>query len=64
MSCRLWSSSLLSNLFPQMSPEQVGQLYELMLAAKGEMTEDEREAQIEATLTGMGVPTGKDGAQS
>lgn len=54
----------MGNLLPQMSPEQVGQLYELMLAAKGEMTEDEREAQIEATLTGMGVPTGKDGAQS
>lgn len=46
-----------------MSPEQVGQMYELMLAAKGEMTEAEREAQIETTLKGMGVPTGKDDSQ-
>lgn len=48
----------------QMSPEQVGQLYELMLAARGgEMTEQERESQIESTLQGMGVPTGPSKAQ-
>lgn len=49
--------------FAQMSPEQVGQLYELMLAAKGEMTESEREKQIETTLQGMGIPTGQNGAR-
>lgn len=47
----------------KMSPEQVGQLYELMLAAKGEMTESEREKQIETTLQGMGIPTGQNGAR-
>jgi hypothetical protein len=41
-----------------MSPEQIGQLYELMLAARGgEMTEAEAERQIDETLTGMGIPT-------
>lgn len=41
-----------------MSPEQIGQLYELMLAARGgEMTEAEAEKQIDETLTSMGVPT-------
>lgn len=45
-----------------MSPEQIGQLYELMLAARGhEGTEEQREAQIEETLTSMGIPTGKNG---
>ena len=41
-----------------MSPEQIGQLYELMLAARGgEMSEAEAEKQIEDTLTDMGIPT-------
>lgn len=42
-----------------MSPEQVGQLYELMMAARGgvPMSEQEREKQIEDTLTDMGIST-------
>lgn len=44
---------------PQMSPEQIGQLYELMMAARGgvPMSEQEREQQIEDTLTDMGIST-------
>ena len=44
---------------PQMSPEQIGQLYELMMAARGgvPMSEQEREKQIEDTLTDMGIST-------
>lgn len=51
-------------ILEKMSPEQIGQLYELMVAAKGEMTESEREQQIQDTLTGMGIPTTPDGAPS
>lgn len=39
-----------------MSPEQIGQLYELMLAARGEMTEAQADQQIQDTLTDMGIP--------
>ena len=42
-----------------MSPEQIGQLYELMVAARGEMTEAQAEQQIEDTLTDMGIPVEK-----
>ena len=41
-----------------MSPEQIGQLYELMVAARGgDMTEAQKETQIEETLESMGIPT-------
>lgn len=49
---------VLTSIALQMSPEQIGQLYELMLAARGgEMTEEQAEKQIEETLTDMGIPT-------
>ncbi|CAD6576449.1 MAG: acetate non-utilizing protein 9 [Cyphobasidiales sp. Tagirdzhanova-0007] len=42
----------------KMSPEQIGQLYELMVAARGgDMTEAQKETQIEETLESMGIPT-------
>lgn len=45
-----------------MSDQQIGQLYELMIAARGgEMTEAESEQQIADTLTGMGIDTTVDG---
>ncbi|KAL7009775.1 hypothetical protein EMMF5_000683 [Cystobasidiomycetes sp. EMM_F5] len=43
-------------LVEKMSPEQIGQLYELMLAARGEMTEAQADQQIQDTLTDMGIP--------
>lgn len=49
----------------QMSPEQIGQLYELMQAARGQdMTEEQRESQIAETLKDMGVPTGSAGSST
>lgn len=53
-----YRSIIVDNLL-QMSPEQIGQLYELMVAARGEMTEAQAEQQIEDTLTDMGIPVEK-----